>query len=236
MRERVAEGRRDSAVDAQKPDREHHRVAEDMSAVGRELFLAIKDAALRGKSGRRPAHPLRHVPNQVGDDALRLRMAEAQVLQQLAIRHVDDQEPFVGSVHVGAKRRIGAAGEVADRQRVRVILERGVVAPAARAFGVPERIADQELLAAVAVGLLLSVGVALPASAAPAPPEPISPQPVSAGGIESTLRAALGSSFAGAWFEPGYLSRCAYRTDPEASFRRDHTGFRVVLRPRRAAK
>jgi streptogrisin C len=34
-------------------------------------------------------------------------------------------------------------------------------------------------LAAAAVGLLLSVGVALPASAEPAPPKPVSPQPVS---------------------------------------------------------
>jgi len=71
-------------------------------------------------------------------------------------------------------------------------------------------------LVAAAVGLLLSVGVTLPASAAPAPPEPVSPQPVSAGAIESTLRAALGSSFAGVWFEPDTSDLVVATTDPAA--------------------
>jgi streptogrisin C len=87
-------------------------------------------------------------------------------------------------------------------------------------------------LAAVAVGLLLSVGVALPASAAPTPPEPINPQPASAGGIESTLRAALGSSFAGAWFEPGTRDLIVATTDPAAAPRVRAAGAQPRLVPR----
>lgn len=89
-------------------------------------------------------------------------------------------------------------------------------------------------LAAAALGLLLSVGLALPASASPAMPEPLSPQPAgprpvvaaqqlakeaAASGIESTLRAALGTSFAGAWFEPGTSDLIVASTDPAAAQR-----------------
>ena len=72
-------------------------------------------------------------------------------------------------------------------------------------------------LAAVVVGFLLSVCVALPASAAPAVPEPGGPEPVGVGGVESTLRAALGSSFAGAWLEPGTSDLVVATTDPAAA-------------------
>ena len=84
-------------------------------------------------------------------------------------------------------------------------------------------------LAATALGFLLSVCVALPASAAPASPELVGPELVgtaqrlakeaAAGGIESTLRAALGSSFAGAWFEPGTSDLVVATTDPAAAQR-----------------
>ncbi|MDQ4092305.1 MAG: S1 family peptidase [Actinomycetota bacterium] len=89
-------------------------------------------------------------------------------------------------------------------------------------------------LAAAALGVLLSVGVALPASASPAVPEPLSQQPVgaesglaaqqlareaAASGIESTLRAALGTSFAGAWFEPGTSDLIVATTDAAATQR-----------------
>ena len=89
-------------------------------------------------------------------------------------------------------------------------------------------------LAAAALGLLLSMGVALPASAAPAPSAADSLSRMSAaqrpakeaaaGGVESmlvestrvesTLRAALGTSFAGAWFEPGSTDFVVATTDP----------------------
>ena len=82
-------------------------------------------------------------------------------------------------------------------------------------------------LAAAALGLLLSMGVALPACASPATPDPLSAQPVgtaqrlakeaAASGIESTLRAALGTSFAGAWFEPGTSDLIVATTDSAAA-------------------
>ncbi|MGH4009198.1 MAG: S1 family peptidase [Pseudonocardiaceae bacterium] len=82
-------------------------------------------------------------------------------------------------------------------------------------------------LAAAALGFLLSVCIALPASAAPASPGPVIPEPIgaaqrlikeaAAGGIESALRAALGSSFAGAWFEPGNRDLVVATTDPVAA-------------------
>ncbi len=85
-------------------------------------------------------------------------------------------------------------------------------------------------LAAAALGFLLSIGVALPASAAPASPEPVSATQrlatkAAAGGdesdestvVESTLRAALGSSFAGAWLEPGSSDLVVATTDPAAA-------------------
>lgn len=87
-------------------------------------------------------------------------------------------------------------------------------------------------LAAVVVGFLLSVCVALPASAAPAVPEPGGPEPVGVGGVESTLRAALGSSFAGAWLEPGTSDLVVATTDPAAAPRVRASGAqpRLVLR------
>ncbi|MGH3813754.1 MAG: S1 family peptidase [Pseudonocardiaceae bacterium] len=89
-------------------------------------------------------------------------------------------------------------------------------------------------LAAATLGFLLSVCVALPASAAPASPELVGPglvgpglvgteqrlaKEAAAGGVESTLRAALGSSFAGAWFEPGNSDLVVATTDPAAAQR-----------------
>ncbi|MGQ0718417.1 MAG: S1 family peptidase [Pseudonocardiales bacterium] len=89
-------------------------------------------------------------------------------------------------------------------------------------------------LAAAALGFLLSVCVALPASAATASPELVGPglggpglggtaqrlaNEAAAGGIESTLRTALGSSFAGAWFEPGNNDLVVATTDPAAAQR-----------------
>jgi streptogrisin C len=88
-----------------------------------------------------------------------------------------------------------------------------------------------------ALGFLLSMGVALPASAAPAPSgadslgrmsaAPRLAKEAAAGGVESmlvestlvesTLRAALGSSFAGAWFEPGSSDFVVATTDPAAA-------------------
>ncbi|MDQ4011075.1 MAG: S1 family peptidase [Actinomycetota bacterium] len=97
-------------------------------------------------------------------------------------------------------------------------------------------------LAAAALGLLLSMGIALPASASPAIPDSVSPAPVvtaqrlakeaAAGGIESTLRAALGSSFAGAWFEPGNSDLIVATTDPAAAQRVRSAGAQPRLVPR----
>jgi streptogrisin C len=78
-------------------------------------------------------------------------------------------------------------------------------------------------LAAAAVGVLLSMGVALPASAAPALSEPVNAaQRLAADGVASmqvasTLRAALGSSFAGAWLQPGSTDVVVATTDPAAA-------------------
>ncbi len=97
-------------------------------------------------------------------------------------------------------------------------------------------------LAAVVLGFLLSVCVALPASAAPASQVPVIPGPIdvaqrlvkeaAASGIESTLRAALGSSFAGAWFEPGNSDLVVATTDPAAAQRVRAAGAqpRLVVR------
>ena len=97
-------------------------------------------------------------------------------------------------------------------------------------------------LAAAVSGLLLSLCLALPASASPAIPEPLSPQPVvgaqrlakeaAASGIESTLRSMLGTSFAGAWFEPGNSDLIVATTDPAAAQRVRAAGAqpRVVSR------
>lgn len=89
-------------------------------------------------------------------------------------------------------------------------------------------------LAAAALGVLLSIGVALPASAASAPAESASlgllsaaqllAKDAAAGGVqsalvESTLRAALGSSFAGAWYEPGSADFVVATTEPVAASR-----------------
>ncbi|HEY6424166.1 MAG TPA: S1 family peptidase [Pseudonocardiaceae bacterium] len=66
-------------------------------------------------------------------------------------------------------------------------------------------------LAAAALGLLLGllgVGIALPASAAPASPDPAT--------VVSALQAALGRSFAGAWFEPGSMDPIVATTDAAA--------------------
>ncbi len=76
-------------------------------------------------------------------------------------------------------------------------------------------------LAAAALGVLVSLGVALPASATPASPEPLSAaqqlaKEAAAGGVASTLGAALGSSFAGAWLEPGSADLHVATTDPAA--------------------
>ncbi|MDQ5856215.1 MAG: alpha-lytic protease prodomain-containing protein, partial [Actinomycetota bacterium] len=97
-------------------------------------------------------------------------------------------------------------------------------------------------LAAAVSGLLLSLCLALPASASPAIPEPLSPQPVvaaqrlakeaAASGIESTLRSVLGASFAGAWVEPGNSDLIVATTDPAAAQRVRAAGAqpRVVSR------
>jgi streptogrisin C len=76
-------------------------------------------------------------------------------------------------------------------------------------------------LAAAALGVLVSLGVALPASATPGSPEPVSAaqqlaKEAAAGGIAATLGSALGSSFAGAWLEPGSADLHVATTDPAA--------------------
>ncbi|MGH3976119.1 MAG: hypothetical protein ACRDS9_22755, partial [Pseudonocardiaceae bacterium] len=71
-------------------------------------------------------------------------------------------------------------------------------------------------LAAAALGFLLSMGIALPASAAPVSPELVSATPA---GVESTLRTALGGSFAGAWLEPATSDLIVAVTNPAAARR-----------------
>ena len=83
-------------------------------------------------------------------DALRLRVAEAIVLDELAVS-LEDEEPFVAAVDIHAHAGRRTAGEVADRQRVRVVPILRVVAPSRLPVGAPERVADQELLPPVAI-------------------------------------------------------------------------------------
>ncbi|MGH3935026.1 MAG: S1 family peptidase [Pseudonocardiaceae bacterium] len=84
-------------------------------------------------------------------------------------------------------------------------------------------------LAAAALGFLLSMGVAQPASAAPASSDLISATP---GGVASTLRTALGGSFAGAWLEPATSDLIVAVTDPAAAPRVRAAG----AQPRLAAR
>ncbi|MGH3870385.1 MAG: S1 family peptidase [Pseudonocardiaceae bacterium] len=74
----------------------------------------------------------------------------------------------------------------------------------------PPRSWPRSLVAAV-LGLLLSLGVLLPVRAAPAAAD--------SAGLESSLRAALGSSFAGAWLESGKNGMIVATTDPSAAQR-----------------
>ncbi|MGH3789029.1 MAG: S1 family peptidase [Pseudonocardiaceae bacterium] len=76
-------------------------------------------------------------------------------------------------------------------------------------------------LAATALGVLLSLGIALPASAAQETPDPVDAaqqlvKAVAAGGIVPTLGDALGSSFAGAWLDPATSDLVVAITDPAA--------------------
>ncbi|MDQ4102228.1 MAG: S1 family peptidase [Actinomycetota bacterium] len=76
-------------------------------------------------------------------------------------------------------------------------------------------------LAAAALGVLLSLGIALPASAAPEAPDSLDAaqqlvKEVAAGAIVSTLGDTLGSSFAGAWLDPVTSDLVVAITDPAA--------------------
>ncbi|MDQ3765028.1 MAG: S1 family peptidase [Actinomycetota bacterium] len=98
-------------------------------------------------------------------------------------------------------------------------------------------------LAAAALGLLISVGVVLPASAASSNTAPTSLGQLSAAHqlaneaaaasigsvLGSTLQAALGSSFAGSWIEPGSADLVVATTDPAAAPRIRAAGARPRL-------
>lgn len=97
------------------------------------------------------------------------------------------------------------------------------------------------VLGAAGFAVLLSAGLAAPASAAPASLDPVRAaqlktllstadlslgqaeqrlaQEAEADGVSSTLAAALGRSFAGAWFEPGSTDLIVATTDPSAAQR-----------------
>jgi hypothetical protein len=77
---------------------------------------------------------------------------DAHVLEDVALE-VEHEERLVARAPVDARLRLGIAGEVADGDGVHVIAELAVVAPEAPALVVPHRVADEELVAAVAVGV-----------------------------------------------------------------------------------
>src|SRR5579859_3270154 len=85
-------------------------------------------------------------------DAGILRVAHAHVLQNLAAL-VEDQQSLVAAGGIGARLGFGIAAEISQKNRVGMIVELFIVAPKLAAGVVPERVAQHEFIAAVAVNI-----------------------------------------------------------------------------------
>ena len=120
-----------SLVPAQQAAGEQHRLPDDVAAVARQLLLALEDPALALEGRGRPAHALRHLPDERANQPAHLRI-EGQV------------DP------VDQMRRIArvARGALPDRRRRRDALRRGRVEPAREGGqrGVPLGRMDEQVL------------------------------------------------------------------------------------------
>ena len=123
----------------------------DRLFLGQQVAVGIEQGDDAGVLPEVDAHELE--PGQVRAelaDAGGLGMADPHVLEDRPAA-VEHEEPFVAAPGIDPRLGLRVGAEVADREAVGVVLQLGVLAPELAAVVVPERVADRELLAAVAV-------------------------------------------------------------------------------------